>query len=477
MRQARTKIVCTVGPACADPGVLEGMLEAGADVFRVNGAHVGPRHLAGWVRRVRRAARKAGSTAAVMVDLPGIKMRTGAFQGGTPIELTAGERVRLFAGRRGGTRRRIPVHPAPDLAQVRPGREILLDDGRLRLRALRLQGPELIAAVEDGGPLAAGKGVAFPGTHLDLPVPTRRDRSLARAAVAAGADWLALSFVREAADVKRLKDLLRRAGVGLLPVAAKIERAEALDALDSILTQADAAIVARGDLGVDAGPERVPALQKQILDAGRRRGRPVIVATEMLESMTQRRRPTRAEASDVAGAVYDGADALLLSGETAVGAHPVLVVETMDRIVRAAEADAHSPYAGSGGLPPPASRPDRPDQHVVRAAVLLAEETGARAIVVFSRTGASAVRLSKERPRAAVYAFAPRAAVCRRLSLAWGVRPRRLPGGRGTDAVVSQVLERLRREEGLAGGERAVLVMGGAQDPAGATTLVKLLTL
>lgn len=477
MQGVRTKIVCTIGPACEDPAVLAGMLEAGADVLRVNGAHVAPRELAGWVRKIRGAARKVGASAAVMVDLPGIKIRTGGFETDEPVELTEGSRVRLVAGKSGGTATRIPIHPAPDLALVKPGREILLDDGRLRLRALRRQGDELLAAVEDGGTLRAGKGVAFPGTYLDIGVPTRRDRRLARAAVAARADWLALSFVQGPEDVKRLKDLLRREGARHVPVAAKIERVDALGALDAILEHADAAIVARGDLGVDASPERVPALQKQIIEAGRRAGRPVIVATEMLESMTHRRRPTRAEASDVAGAVFEGADALMLSGETAVGAHPVLVVETMDRILQAAEADAHTPYAGTGRLSPPTSRPGRPDQHVVRAAVLLAGETDARAIVVFTRTGQSAVRLSKERPRAAVHAFAPQAAVCRRLSLAWGVRPQRLPAGRGTDAVVEHVLGRLREKEGLGTGDRAVLVMGSARDPAGTTTLIKLLTL
>jgi len=453
------------------------MARAGADVFRVNGAHADVEDIHTWARRVRKASRQAECPAGLMIDLPGIKMRTGRFQGQEGVTLKAGSRVELFGGRSGGSETRIPVTPWPKGGPPGKGTTVLLDDGRLRLAVLSRSGDSLRAEVEEGGLLLAGKGVAFPGAKLALDVPTRRDRLLAKAAVEVGADWLSQSFVASAADVKRLKKLTARAGAPDMPIVAKIERHEAFDDLDGILRAADAAIVARGDLGVDVGAENVPALQKRIIESARRTGRPVIVATEMLDSMTTRVRPTRAEVSDVAGAVFEGTDAVMLSGETAVGVHPVLAVQTMERVLKSTESDPHALYAGSGRLPPPLSSPDRPDQHVVHAAVMLAVETKARAIVVFSRTGASAVRLSKERPRAQIHAFTGREAVCRRLSLAWGVHPLPVPAGGSTDAVMKHVLDRLRTSKALQPGDRAVLVMGSRQDPAGATTLIKLLTL
>jgi pyruvate kinase len=475
MSSARTCIIATVGPACASAATLAAMAAAGTRVFRLNGAHVEGDEVAGWVRRVRRAARRAGRTVAVMVDLPGVKMRIGKMRGGATPTLEAGARVRLAAGTRGGDAGHVPVHPWPDVSAVRPGRRVLLDDGRLRLRVTRRVQAVLHAVVEEGGVLREGEGVALPGTSIDLAVPTRADLALARAAVEAGADWLGLSFVHDASDVQRLRRACARAGAPAMPIASKIERGDAFPGLEEIVQASDAVVVARGDLGTDVGAEHVPALQATILETAHRRGRPAVVATEMLDSMTRSARPTRAEVSDVAGAVGEGTDAVLLSQETAVGAHPVLAVRTLDRILTSAEDDPRAPYAGDARLAHPASLPGRPDQHVVHAAVLLAQETRARAIVVFTRGGQSAVRLSKERPRARVHAFAPTTAVCRRLALAWGVSARRLPAARGTDAVAAQVTRRLRADGLLAPGERAVLVMGGPEDPAGATTLVRLL--
>jgi pyruvate kinase len=451
------------------------MMAAGAEVFRVNGAHAGPADVARWVKTVRRAAADAFPSTSVLVDLPGTKLRTGAFEAG-PVTLRAGETARIFAGTSGGGPGRIPVHPFPSPKDVPVGAVVLLGDGEVRLAVVERRRDGLLARVVDGGEVATGKGVHLPGVGIAAPVPTDVDRDLARAAVEAGADYLGQSFVTTKEDVGRLKDLLAGVGAKAMPVVAKVESLAAVENLEGILERADAVVVARGDLGVDAGPERVPSLQKRILHAARRAGRPAVVATEMLESMTREMRPTRAEASDVAGAVFEGADAVMLSAETAVGAHPVLVVETMARILAEAEKDPDAPYAGDARLAPPESRQGRPDQHVVRAAVSLAEETGARAIVVVTRTGSSAVRLSKERPRAEVHAFAPADAVCRRLSLAWGVRARRLPGNAGTDAVARSVLATLREAGDLGPRDRAVLVMGGPGDPAGATTLIRLLT-
>jgi pyruvate kinase len=473
--EPRTKIVCTVGPACRDVPTLAAMTRAGADVFRVNGAHVEPAAIGDWVERVRRAAREAGRQPAVLVDLPGTKIRLGD-PGAAEVPLAAGARVRLVPASERGGPGRLPVEGLTGLGAVPVGAEVLLQDGRVRLRVLEAGARGLVARVEDPGAARKGMGVHFPGVPLPTAVPTERDRELVRAAVKAGVDWVSQSFVRSVDDLSRLRGLLESLRARRTATVAKIERLDAVAALDSILGLADAVMVARGDLGVDASPERVPSLQLRILEAGARAGRPVIVATEMLESMVTSTRPTRAEASDVANAVFQGADAVMLSGETAVGVHPVRVVETMARVLGEAEKDPQAPYAGSPRMPVLGSRRGRPDEHVVHAAVTLAREARAEAIVVFTRTGASAVRLSKERPAAPIHAFAPTDEVCRRLALAWGVRAQRLPAGRGTDALLRGVVPRL-KEEGLAPGARAVLLMGGADDPAGATTLIKLMTL
>lgn len=476
VRHARTRIVCTVGPACEDEQTLAAMLEAGASVLRINGAHAAPEDIPLWVERLRRASKRAKRVAAVLVDLPGTKIRVGRFKGRDSIPLEAGQVVRLFPGKTGGTTERIPVRSLTDLGAVPLDATVLLDDGQIRLLVTGREDKALRARVLEGGVLKAGKGIDFPGARLPTKVPTRKDRQLARAAVKAGADAVALSFVRTVSEVDNLRRLLAREGAPDMPVVVKIEREDAVEELHGILRHSHSALVARGDLGVDVGPERVPPLQKEIIEVARRVGRPAIVATEMLESMITKSRPTRAEASDVAGAVFDGADAVMLSAETAIGRHPVLAVETMARILRAAEAAPDAPYAGHHYLAP-TSLPGRPDQHVVHAAVQLAEETDAQAIVVFTRTGSSAVRLSKERPRSPVFAYAPSDAICRRLALAWGVRPMRLPEVKGgTDAVVARVVRELRRTEKFSAGTRAVLVMGGARDPAGATTMIQLLT-
>lgn len=476
MTDARTKILATVGPACANETILSQLMAAGADIFRINGAHAKTEELPIWVDMIRNAARRARRPASVLVDLPGTKLRTGTFRGGSA-SYTEGQEVRLVPGRAGGDSKTIPVRSISDLSGVQKGGEVLLSDGQIRLRVTKVDGKSLLATVLDGGELRPNKGVDFPGARLATTVPTRRDRVLAKAAVAAGADALALSFVREAADVIRLRRLLVKVRAQNVPIIVKIEREDAVDALESILRHASGVMVARGDLGVDVGPERVPTLQKRIIEMATRFGRPVIVATEMLESMVERSRPTRAEAGDVANAVFEGADGVMLSAETAVGEHPVLVVQTMSRILAAAERDPHAPHAGSTSFLPPENVRGRPDQHVVHSAVYLAEETKADAIVVFTRTGSSALRLSKERPRAPIFAYTPTEEVCRRLTFAWGVRPRYLPMAEHTDATVARVVEQLRTHERFPAGSRAVLVMGAARDTAGTTTMIQLLTL
>jgi pyruvate kinase len=474
MALPRTSIVATVGPACRDESVLAAMMAAGAEVFRVNGAHVVPGEIADWVQRIRKAGARAGALPGVMVDLPGTKVRTGAFPRGDVV-LPIGARVSLAAGGEGGPDR-IPVEPPGILRDVPIGATVILGDGGAELEVLAKKGDGLEARVAVSGAVGKGRGVHVPGVPVGGAVPTPEDRVLAKAAVDAGADMVGLSFVRTQEDVSRAKEHLAACGARRMPVIAKIERLVALDNLDAIAARADGLIVARGDLGLDAGPERVPILQRRILAAARRQGRPVAIATEMLESMTHAARPTRAEASDVAGAVFAAADAVMLSAESAVGAHPAVVVQTMARILLEAEQDPDAPTFGDPRLQPPGGPGGRPDQAVVKAGVSLARESDARAIAVYTRTGASALRLSLERPRAPIFAFAPDESVCRRLSLAWGVRARPLQAPTGSDALVEQVRAEVRGSGLVPAGARLVLLMGAPGDAAGTTNVVRLLT-
>ncbi len=475
--ESRAKIVATIGPASRSPSVLEALARSGADVLRINGAHTEPSAVAAIVRDVRRVERRVSRPLAVLLDLPGVKVRIGRFEGGA-LELVAGGVVRLVAGKAGGpgSPSRIAVPPAI-LAVLAKGSEILLGDGNLALRVLSRDRAGALAEVEAGGSLRDRVGIHVRGASHAGAVLTARDRELAVAGVDAGVDALAVSFVRSPNDLKALRRVLVRAGRRMPLLVSKLERREAIAALDAILDASDGVMVARGDLGLEYGPEALPGLQKRILDAAMAHGRMAIVATQMLESMTTAVRPTRAEATDVANAIFDGADAVMLSGETAVGAHPARVVATMEGIVLAAEADLHCPFAGDPRHPGPSADPTRPDRLVVRAAVRLANDAAADAIVVFTRGGQSARRLAKERPRAPIFAYASDEHVRRGLLLSWGVRPRHLPNSRSTDATVSAVVSDLRRRTGLPSGSRVVLVMGSSDDPTGATSLIKLLTI
>lgn len=474
MTETRAKIVATLGPASFAPDVLADLAAAGADVFRLNGAHTAPDRVAGLVRRIRATARRVGRDLGVLLDLPGVKVRCGAVPGGA-MTVKQGERLDLGPAR-GPLPGHVPV-PRSVFAALEPGAEVLLSDGTVVLRVVE-RGPRAARTrVEAGGTIRDRVGVHVRGARHPGAVLTALDVVLAKAGAVAGVDALAISFVRGPEDVRRLRRLLVAARVRMPLLVGKLERREAVQNLDATLDACDGVMVARGDLGLEYGPEEVPGLQKRILEAASRHGRFAITATQMLESMTAAARPTRAEASDVANAVFDGTDAVMLSGETAVGAHPALVVATMNRILAAAEADPHCPFAGDPRIPGPDADARRPDRLVVRAAVRLAMDARAAAVVVFTRGGQSARRLAKERPRAPIFAYAREPEVGRGLLLSWGVRPRHLPARGSTDAVLRSVMSSLKREQRLRRGDRVVLVMGGAEDPAGTTSLVKLVTL
>ncbi|MCA1644604.1 MAG: pyruvate kinase [Chloroflexi bacterium] len=414
----RAKLVATLGPAT--DGLELDLVRAGLDVARLNFSHGTAAEHARRCAAVRDAARTAGRSVAVMQDLQGPKIRIGLLERGGPVHLESGKQVVISTQQLVGTAERIGCtyqHLAQD---VRAGDRILLDDGRIRLKVLSTIDGEVTADVEEGGALGEHKGINLPGVAVSAPAITDKDRvDLTFGLQELAVDYVALSFVRTAEEVRAAQTLMRSVG-HTAPLIVKLEKGEAIDNLEAILHVADAVMVARGDLGVELAPELVPMLQKRIIQRANHRGIPVITATQMLESMITEETPTRAEASDVANAVWDGSDAVMLSAETATGRHPLLVLRMMDRIVRAAETaeavPAHLVRA----------RDDRPRGYaaaVTHAARVLAEDLDATAIVGVTRTGLTAELLSRGRAKVPIFAFSPDEGVCRRLALWWGISP------------------------------------------------------
>jgi pyruvate kinase len=458
----RTKIVATLGPATRTPERIAALLEAGVDVVRLNFSHGTPGEHEALYRLVRQQAAALGRPVAVIQDLQGPKIRVGALAGDRPLQLTAGQEVLLTAEPGAiGHDGLVPITYERLPHDVRPGDRILLDDGLLELRVLASEPPRVRALVVHGGPLGPHKGVNLPGVPLSAPALTDKDRADLALGLALGVDYVALSFVREPEDIA----LARKATRGRVPLIAKLEKPEAIAHLDALLRAADGVMVARGDLAVELSPEEVPPLQKRIIHQANAAGKPVITATQMLQSMTANPRPTRAEASDVANAVLDGSDALMLSGETAVGRYPVETVQTMARIIAAAEAVQEAEGAPPGpaaalrhGPAPPAGRVHA----LVHAACLLAAEVRARAVVVFTRTGHTAQVVAQCRPAVPIYAFTADEAVQRRLALYWGVTPLRTSLDGDTDRVIARVSAEL-AARGLAARGDWVVIVGAAR--------------
>ncbi|MFO0800286.1 MAG: pyruvate kinase [Gemmataceae bacterium] len=450
----RTKIVATLGPAVDDPPVLEAVLRAGVDVARVNFSHgAADEHLAR-VARFRDAARKVGRFAAVLADLPGPKLR---------VKITAAREL-APGGEVSFSLTGEPVH-ADDLvltepevlADVRPGQRMLLDDGRLQLDAGTTHGGRLLARVVVGGTLKPNKGLNLPDTPLTIAAVTDRDRAALAVAARAGVDWVALSFVRGQEAAAEVRAAMAAAGMSA-PVIAKVERPEAVRSAAAIVAAFDGVMVARGDLGVEIALEKVPTVQKMLINECRAAGKPVITATDMLDSMRESPRPTRAEASDVANAIFDGTDAVMLSGETAVGKYPVEAVSCMARI--AVETETHLRDTGRS-LGAHFNRPDFGiDDPMAEAAFDLADQVEATAIVIPTLSGRTARLVTRRRPWARVIAVAPTDAVLQGLAIDWGVTPVRMtPAGPGGDRTAMAV-----RDAFVAGtirpGERVVILAG-----------------
>lgn len=429
----RTRIVATLGPAT--DGLERDLVRLGVDVVRLNFSHGSPTEHARRCDAVRAAGRELGRPVAVLQDLAGPKIRVGRLQGGRPITLETGHTLRITNADVAGDARRISCTYSKLAQDVRTGDHLLLDDGRMRLVVTAVTGQEVVTVVEQGGLLGEHKGINLPGVAISAPALTATDTAhLAFGLKELDVDYVALSFVRSAEDVRQARDAIRALG-RQTPLIAKVEKPEAVEHLKAIAGASDGLMVARGDLGVELAPESVPVLQKTIIQLARAEGIPVITATQMLESMTEAETPTRAEAADVANAVWDGTDGVMLSGETAVGRHPGLVVQMMDRIVRSAEASVQP----RGDHRPTGRRFHRRSAAIAEAARVLADDLHAAAIVGHTRTGRTARLLSSGRPATPIYAFSPDEHVSRHLTLWWGVTPIHQPLASDVEANIASM--------------------------------------
>jgi pyruvate kinase len=447
--------------------MLEGLLRAGMDVARLNFSHGTHAEHARAFETLRRTSKRLGRETAVLADLQGPKIRTGPLAGGRPVRLKDGDDFILTAAECAGDARRVSTTYRRLPREARPGDRILLADGLLELRVRAVRGAEVRCEVVHGGELGQHKGINLPGVAVRAPSLSEKDLRDLSFALRHGADYVAVSFVRGPEDMRAARRALRRLGRAV-PLVAKIEKPEAYAALDEVLAQSDGVMVARGDLGVEMSPEKVPVAQKNIILRARAARLPVITATQMLESMTHSPRPTRAEVSDVANAVFDGTSAVMLSGETSVGEYPLETVRMMDRIVREAESAPRlapsTARAAVRGVP----------EAVSEAVCAAAEDFRLRCIAVFTESGRSARLIAHYRPSCPIVALSPSEATRRRLSLVWGVLPRRIALVRDVNDLTRAAQRRL-LEEGLARrGDVVALVAGTPLGLRGTTNLMKL---
>ncbi|MBI4081145.1 MAG: pyruvate kinase [Candidatus Lambdaproteobacteria bacterium] len=417
MIDTRAKIVCTLGPSSRSPEVVRRMILAGMNVARLNFSHGTHEEHQAFIETVRRAATETGRHVGILLDLQGPRIRVGRFAAGEA-ELKAGAGFIVTARPVEGTAELVSTTYAGLPGDVKPGDTLLLDDGLISLRVERVEGPDIRCQVLIGGVLSNNKGINIPGAALSVASLSEKDLRDTDFGLAQGVDYLAMSFVRQAADVVQMKDYLARKGAQV-PIVSKIEKPQAIENLDEILAVSDAIMVARGDMGVEMPTELVPVIQKRIIAACNRVGRPVITATQMLESMIHNPRPTRAEATDVANAILDGTDAVMLSGESASGRYPVEAVEVMRRIIHTAETERLpgprlSERFFTGGTVPV-------HEGVAQSAAMLAERVDARAIVAITLTGSMARAVARHRPSRAIYAVSQNPQVLRQLCLVWGV--------------------------------------------------------
>ncbi|MCZ7460970.1 pyruvate kinase [Streptomyces sp. WMMC940] len=465
----RAKIVCTLGPSTDSYEQIKALVDAGMDVARLNLSHGTYVDHEERYRHVRKASDETGRSVGVLADLQGPKIRLGRFREG-PVLLERGDEFTITVEPVEGDRDICGTTYVGLASDVTPGERILVDDGRVSLEVTAVDGPRVRTTVVEGGVISDHKGLNLPGVAVSVPALSDKDVDDLRWAIRTGADVIALSFVRSGRDIEDVHRVMDEEG-RRLPVIAKIEKPQAVDDIDDIVAAFDGIMVARGDLGVEMPLEQVPLVQKRAIKLARRNAKPVIVATQMLDSMIDNSRPTRAEASDVANAVIDGTDAVMLSGETSVGKHPVETVRTMSRIVEAAEQEILAQ-----GLPPLTERnkPRTQGGSVARAAAEIGDFLGAKFLVAFTQSGDTVRRLSRYRSPIPLLAFTPDPATRSQLNLTWGVETFLGPRVDSTDAMVAQVDEELLRIGRCERGDTVVITAGSPPGVAGSTNLVRV---
>ncbi|HEY8075817.1 MAG TPA: pyruvate kinase [Labilithrix sp.] len=461
----RSKLICTLGPACDSVDGLKALIDAGMDVARLNFSHGTHEEHGARLQRLRQASEERKKPVAALQDLCGPKIRTGTFA--APFELKTGAEVTLFEGDGKGDETTIPITYEGLARDVNVGDRIMFDDGRIVMQVTAIDGENVKVRITQGGGMRSRVGVHLPTRTMRISALTEKDKADLGFGLSLGVDYVALSFVRRAEDLRLVREICQEWGKPT-PVIAKIETPDAVENLESVVAASDGVMVARGDLGVEFPPERVPVIQRQILLVARRVRRPVIVATEMLQSMTKSSRPTRAEASDVANAVFSGADVLMLSGETATGDHPTAAAAMMTAIALEAE---KSPFYEAQ---PYATRATSVAEAIARGAVNTAREIGAKFLVAFTETGSSATNVSLARPPVPIIAFSANAQTRRRLAMLWGVIPRDIPQLGDTDALVDWVTADLMANGLASPGERVVIVFGAPLGVSGSTNSIRV---
>ncbi|HET7031761.1 MAG TPA: pyruvate kinase [Casimicrobiaceae bacterium] len=467
-RQRNAKIVATLGPASSTPALVDSLFHGGVDVFRLNFSHGSAADHRKRMEAIRAVEEKANRPIAVLIDLQGPKLRIGTFAGGA-ITLAAGDKLRLDLDPAPGDNKRVSL-PHPEIfAVMTPGQQLLLDDGKLRLEVEQCGDSSAVTRVVVGGKLSDCKGVNIPDAIVPLSPLTAKDRRDLEFGLELGADWVALSFVQRPEDIDEVRALVGDRAA----IMAKLEKPMAVNHLDAIVEKADGIMVARGDLGVEMRPEQVPTVQRRILRACRRVGKPVIVATQMLESMVTAPVPTRAEASDVATAIYDGADAVMLSAESASGQHPLEAVEIMDRIIREVEHDEHYRTLTDAQHSDPRATAADAIMYSLRAA---AHIVSASATVIYTHSGNSSVRAARERPEAPLLSLTPKISTARKLALVWGVHSVLVPDIDDVDTMADLACRTALHEGFAKPGDQIVIAAGVPFGRAGTTNMLRLAT-
>ncbi|WP_174554482.1 pyruvate kinase [Nocardia niwae] len=459
----RTKIVCTLGPATATEDRIRELVESGMDVARLNFSHGEHSDHAENYKKVRQAADHLGRAVGILADLQGPKIRLGRFLEGRTVWAT-GEEVRITVDDIDGTHDRVSTTYKELSKDAKPGNRLLVDDGKVGLIVTRVEGNDVVCRVTEGGPVSNNKGVSLPGMDVSVPALSEKDIEDLEFALKLGVDFIALSFVRSPSDVELVHDVMDRVG-RRVPVIGKLEKPEAIDNLEAVVLAFDAVMVARGDLGVELPLEQVPIVQKRAIQMARENAKPVIVATQMLESMIDNSRPTRAEASDVANAVLDGADAVMLSGETSVGKYPIETVRTMARIVHAVETE-------STRVPPLTHVPRTKRGVISYAARDIGERLNAKALVAFTQSGDTVRRLARLHTPLPLLAFTPLPEVRSQLALTWGTETFIVPTVDSTDAMIHQVDVALLSMDRYQKGDLVVIVAGSPPGTVGSTNLI-----